>query len=76
MSASMGASGRRSKCVLFTREDPAYRFEEGVVSATVIKLNKDRGSEGTPDQCQAEYQFMAYGALADELRSPPVRGDS
>jgi hypothetical protein len=34
-----------------------------VMSATVIKLNKVRGSEGTADQCMAEYQFMAYGAL-------------
>jgi uncharacterized membrane protein YqjE len=48
---------------LFTREDLAYRSEGRVVSATVTKLNKDRGSEGAPDQCQAEYQFMAYGAL-------------
>jgi hypothetical protein len=48
---------------LFTREDLAYRAEGRVVSATVIKLNKDRGSDGDPDRCQAEYQFMAYGAL-------------
>jgi tetratricopeptide (TPR) repeat protein len=48
---------------VFTREDLAYRSEGRVVSATVIKLNKVRGSEGTPDQCQADYQFMAYGAL-------------
>ena len=48
---------------LFTREDLTYRSEGRVVSATVTKLNKDRGSEGVPDQCQAEYQFMAYGAL-------------
>ena len=48
---------------LFTREDLAYRAEGRVVSATVIKLNKDRGSEGAPDRCQAEYQFMAYAAL-------------
>jgi hypothetical protein len=48
---------------LFTREDLAYRSEGRVVSATVTQLNKERGSEGTPDQCRAEYQFMAYGAL-------------
>jgi hypothetical protein len=48
---------------IFTREDLAYRSEGRVVSATVTKLNKDRGSEGQADQCQAEYQFMAYGAL-------------
>ena len=48
---------------LFTREDLAYRSEGRVVSATVTKLNKERGSEGTPDHCQADYQFMAYGAL-------------
>jgi hypothetical protein len=48
---------------LFTREDLAYRAEGRVVSATVIKLNKERGSDGAPDQCQAEYQFMAYAAL-------------
>lgn len=48
---------------IFTREDLAYRSEGRVASATVTKLNKDRGSEGVPDQCQAEYQFMAYGVL-------------
>ena len=48
---------------LFTREDLTYRSEGRVVSATVTKLNKDRGSGDVPDQCQAEYQFMAYGAL-------------
>lgn len=48
---------------LFTREDLAYRSEGRVVSATVTKLNKERGSDGAPDRCQAEYQFMAYGAL-------------
>ena len=48
---------------LFTREDLAYRSEGRVMNATVTKLNKDRGSAGAPDQCQAEYQFMAYGAL-------------
>jgi hypothetical protein len=48
---------------VFTREDLAYRSEGRVMSATVIKLNKVRGSEGTADQCAAEYQFMAYGAL-------------
>lgn len=48
---------------LFTREDLTYRAEGRVVSATVTKLNKERGSEGVPDRCQAEYQFMAYGAL-------------
>jgi hypothetical protein len=48
---------------LFTREDLTYRSEGRVMSATVIKLSKERGSEGTPDQCLAEYQFMAYGAL-------------
>ena len=48
---------------IFTREDLTYRSEGRVVSATVTKLNKDRGSEGQADQCQAEYQFMAYGAL-------------
>ncbi len=47
----------------FTREDLAYRAEGSVVGATVVKLVKDRGSDGTPDRCQAEYQFMAYGAL-------------
>jgi hypothetical protein len=46
-----------------TRDDLAYRFDGRVVSATVTKLNKERGSESIPDQCQAEYQFMAYGAL-------------
>jgi hypothetical protein len=48
---------------VFTREDLTYRAEGRVVSATVTKLNKERGSEGVPDRCQAEYQFMAYGAL-------------
>ena len=48
---------------LFTREDLAYRAEGRVVRATVIKLNKERGGDGAPDQCQAEYQFMAYAAL-------------
>jgi hypothetical protein len=48
---------------LFTREDLAYRSEGRVVSATVTDLIKDRGSEGQTDRCQAEYQFMAYGAL-------------
>lgn len=48
---------------LFTREDLAYRSEGRVVSATVTKLNRERGSEGQADLCQAEYQFMAYGAL-------------
>ena len=48
---------------LFTREDLTYRSEGRVVSATVTKLNKERGSEGVPDRCQADYQFMAYGAL-------------
>jgi hypothetical protein len=48
---------------LFTREDLAYQSEGRVVSATVTKLSKDRGSEAQADQCQAEYQFMAYGAL-------------
>jgi hypothetical protein len=48
---------------VFAREDLAYRSEGRVVSATVIDLNKDRGSEGIPDRCWAEYQFMAYGAL-------------
>jgi hypothetical protein len=48
---------------LFTREDLAYRSEGRVMSATVTDLIKDRGSDGAPDQCQAEYQFMAYGAL-------------
>ena len=48
---------------LFTREDLAYRFEGNVVSAIVTKLNKERGSAGVPDRCQADYQFMAYGAL-------------
>jgi hypothetical protein len=48
---------------LFTREDLTYRSEGRVVSATVTRLNKERGSEGIPDRCQAEYQFMAYGAL-------------
>ena len=47
----------------FTHEDLAYRAEGRVVSATVTNLIKDRGSEGQPDRCQAEYQFMAYGAL-------------
>lgn len=47
----------------FTREDLAYRAEGRVVSATVIKLIKDRSSEDTPERCQAEYQFMAYAAL-------------
>jgi hypothetical protein len=48
---------------VFTREDLTYRSEGRVMSATVTKLNKERGSEGAPDRCQAEYQFMAYGAL-------------
>ena len=48
---------------LFTRDDLAYRFDGRVVSATVTKLDKQRGSAGVPDQCQADYQFMAYGAL-------------
>jgi len=48
---------------LFAREDLAYRAEGRVASATVTKLIKDRGSDGAPDRCQAEYQFMAYGAL-------------
>jgi hypothetical protein len=48
---------------IFTREDLTYRSEGRVVSATVIKLNKDRGSDGQAEQCQADYQFMAYGAL-------------
>ncbi len=48
---------------LFTREDLAYRAEGRVMSATVTDLNKERGSEGVPDRCQADYQFMAYGAL-------------
>jgi hypothetical protein len=47
----------------FTREDLAYRSEGRVVSATVTDLIKERGSEGVPDRCQADYQFMAYGAL-------------
>ncbi len=47
----------------FTRNDLAFRFDGRVVSATVTKLDKQRGSAGVPDQCQAEYQFMAYGAL-------------
>jgi hypothetical protein len=47
----------------FTREDLAYRNEGRVVSATVTELNKERGSEGVPDRCQADYQFMAYGGL-------------
>jgi tetratricopeptide (TPR) repeat protein len=47
----------------FTREDLAYRSEGRVMSATVIKLNKVRGSAGAADQCAAEYQFMAYGGL-------------
>ena len=34
----------------FTREDLAYRSEGSVVSATVIKLNKERGSAGVPDR--------------------------
>ncbi len=48
---------------LFTREDLAYRFNGSVASAIVTKLNKERGSAGVPDRCQADYQFMAYGAL-------------
>jgi hypothetical protein len=48
---------------LFTREDLAYRSEGRVVSAAVTDLIKDRGSDGAPDHCQAEYQFMAYAAL-------------
>jgi hypothetical protein len=48
---------------LFTREDLAYRSEGRVVGATVTKLNKEDGSDGAPDRCLAEYQFMAYGAL-------------
>jgi hypothetical protein len=48
---------------VFTREDLTYRSEGRVMSATVIKLSKERGSDGAPDQCLAEYQFMAYGAL-------------
>jgi hypothetical protein len=47
----------------FTREDLAYRSEGRVVSATVTDLVKERGSENALDRCQAEYQFMAYGAL-------------
>ncbi len=47
----------------FTRQDLAFRFDGNIVSATVTKLDKQRGSAGVPDQCQAEYQFMAYGAL-------------
>ena len=48
---------------VFTREDLAYRAEGRVSSATVIRLNKEQGSAGAPDRCEAEYQFMAYGAL-------------
>lgn len=48
---------------LVTREDLAYRAEGRVVSATVIELIKGQGSAGTPERCQAEYQFMAYAAL-------------
>ena len=48
---------------LFTREDLTYRAEGRVVSATVTDLAKDRGSDGAPDLCRAEYQFMAYGVL-------------
>ena len=48
---------------LFTREDLAYRAEGRVVSAIVTKLNKERGTADVPDRCQADYQFMAYGAL-------------
>lgn len=48
---------------LFTREDLAYRSEGRTMSATVIKLNKTSGSADQPEQCTAEYQFMAYGAL-------------
>ena len=48
---------------LFTREDLTYRSEGRTMSATVIKLNKTSGSDGQPEQCTAEYQFMAYGGL-------------
>jgi hypothetical protein len=48
---------------LFTREDLAYRSEGRVMNATVTKLHKVDGREGTTDQCAADYQFMAYGAL-------------
>lgn len=47
----------------FTREDLSYRSEGRVMSATVVDLNKEAGNDGGPDQCRAEYQFMAYGAL-------------
>ena len=33
------------------------------MSATVIHLDKVSGSAGAPDQCLAEYQFMAYSAV-------------
>ncbi len=48
---------------LFTREDLAYRAEGRIMNATVTHLNKERGSQGVPDRCQADYQFMAYAAL-------------
>jgi hypothetical protein len=55
----------------FTHEDLAYRAEGRIVSATVTDLNKERGSEGVPDRCQADYQFMAYGALRKGTISIP-----
>jgi hypothetical protein len=48
---------------LFTREDLTYRSEGRVINATVIKLNQVSGTSSQPDQCTAEFQFMAYGAL-------------
>lgn len=48
---------------IFTREDLAYRNEGRVMSATVLKLSKLPGSDGQPEQCAADYQFMAYGAV-------------
>ncbi len=49
--------------LVVTREDLTYRAEGRVVSATVTRLNKERGTNGTADRCTADYQFMAYGAL-------------
>ena len=47
----------------FTREDLTYRSEGLVMSATVTKLHKTPGSADQPEQCAAEYQYMAYGEV-------------
>lgn len=47
----------------FTREDLTYRSEGLVMSATVTKLNRTPGGAEQPEQCAAEYQFLAYGEV-------------